>query len=189
MDTRLGYIGGAISLVLAFFPENNWIKAAFAGVGIFAFLVAFIFHGRKSTKVNKISNNKNVPFQEKSPGLSSSNASIINIINPKKGEVILKQPIDVYVSPQHQKIRPKQEPLELSPNHIAILKVFRSNDGELTSVPLIEQLTGLETIVINSILDDFGKHNLINATNLDELNGGWQYQLRSEGRKKALKFT
>jgi hypothetical protein len=100
-----------------------------------------------------------------------------------------KPPDKTHAPPQYKKIPTKQEPLELSPNHIEILKVFRTNDGELTSVPLIEQHTGLESIVINSALDDFEKHNLINATNLDDFNGGWQYQLTEKGRKTALKFT
>jgi hypothetical protein len=79
--------------------------------------------------------------------------------------------------------------LRLSPNHISILRVFRKNDGELISAPLIEHHTGLEIIVINSILADFEKYNLIHATNLDEFEGGWQYQLSDKGRKTALKFT
>lgn len=90
---------------------------------------------------------------------------------------------------QSQEHTEQQEPFELSPEHIAILKVFRSNDGELTSAPLIEQFTGLETIVINSILDHLEKHNIINATNLDDFNGGWLYQLTENGREIALKLT
>jgi predicted transcriptional regulator len=145
MDTRLGYIGGGISLVLSLFPENNWIKASFAAVGILSFLFAYILHNKNSSTKEKTNINK--------------------------------------------KISVKQKPLELSSEHISILKVFRSNDGELTSVPLIKFHTNLETIVINSILDDFEKHNLINATNLDEVNGGWQYQLTDKGLKTVLKFS
>jgi len=189
MDTRLSYIGGAISLVLAIFPENNWIKAAFGGIGIFVFFIAYIFHMRKSIKNNKAVQTVNVPFQEKSLGLSSSNTSIINIINPTNGGVILKQPVDIHVSPQHKKLTPQQKPLALSPSHIEILKVFRANDGELISVRLIEQLTGFEIIVINSTLADLEEHNLINATNLDDFRGGWQYQLTDKGRKTILKFS
>lgn len=82
-----------------------------------------------------------------------------------------------------------KKPLEISSKHIAILKVFRQNAGELTSVPIIRQHTDLETIIINSALNDLEKHNLIQATNLDELEGGWQYQLSDKGIKTILNFT
>lgn len=183
MDTRLGYIGGGISLILAFFPENNWIKATWAGIGIFAFIAAYIFHGRKSLEIDKTAKN------EKPLGVPSPNISIINGVKPNNGELLSAPLAKKHVWSQSQELSNKQEPFELSPNHIAILKVFRSNDGELASVPLIEHITGLEKIVINSILDEIAEHKLINATNLDEYNGGWQYQLTALGRKTALKLT
>lgn len=83
----------------------------------------------------------------------------------------------------------KQKPLEMSNVHLCILKVFRENDGELISIPLIQQYTNLETIIINPILDDLEKHKLIRATNLDEFNGGWQYQPTGKGKKIILKNT
>lgn len=187
MDTRLGYIGGGISLLLAFFPENNWIKAAFAGVGIFAFLVAYIFHGRRSSKIGKSA--KNQITVQQPLGLSSTNISTIKELRENDGPLMSEPFINHHKSAQAQDVTAKQKPFELSSVHISILKVFRSNDGELMSVPLIKQLTGFEIIVINSMLSDLEEHNLINATNLDDFNGGWQYQLTNLGRKTALKFT
>ena len=131
--------------MLAFFPENNWAKAAFVTVGIITFIIAYVCHGKTPPKVKSKTQNKPLKTQQK--------------------------------------------PLELSPDHISALRVFRANDGELISTPLIEQSTGLETIVINSILADLKRHNLIHATNLDDLNGGWQYQLSDKGRKLIIKTT
>jgi hypothetical protein len=88
-----------------------------------------------------------------------------------------------------QKVQTHQKTLELSPDHISILKVFRTNDGELISVPFIEHHTVLETIVIKSILDELKNHKLIASPCLDEFEGGWQYKLTEEGIKTALKFT
>lgn len=60
MDIRLGYIAGVISLIIAFFPENNWIKFAFAIVGIFAFIAAYIFHGINPLGRHKKSINESI---------------------------------------------------------------------------------------------------------------------------------
>ncbi len=86
-------------------------------------------------------------------------------------------------------INKTKKPLEFSNDQVSILKVFRENDGELTSVPFIQQFTGLETIIVNTILDDFEKYDIVHATNLDEFEGGWQYQLSDKGRKTILKLT
>ena len=145
MHTRLGYLGGITSIIIAFFPENNWAKFAFGVIGVVSLVIAYISQNKPSSKAKST--------------------------QPK---MVIAQ---------------KQSPLELSNNHVSVLTVFRNNDGELTSVPLIQQFTGLETIVINSILDDLNDHKIINATNLDELEGGWQYQLSGKGRKLILKLT
>ena len=145
MDTRLGYLGGVISIIIAFFPENNWAKFAFGSIGAISLVLAYIFKGKASSK-------QEITQHKKAAGK-------------------------------------KQKKLKLSNDHVSILKVFRENDGELTSVPLIQQITGLETIIVNAILDDFVKYDIIHATNLDEFEGGWQYQLSDKGRKKILKST
>lgn len=85
--------------------------------------------------------------------------------------------------------RTKKAPLELTKAQLMVLKVFRANDGELTSVPFIQTSTGLEPIIINSILDDLEKNKIIHATNLDNFNGGWQWQLTDKGVKTIIKYT
>lgn len=70
-----------------------------------------------------------------------------------------------------------------------MLNVFRAFDNELISAPFIEEQTGMELFLSNSILDDFESHELIHATNIDEFNGGWQYSLSAKGRKILLTRT
>jgi hypothetical protein len=50
MDTRLEYICGIISILLAFSPIPIWARFALGGLGIFALITAYIHHGRTSLK-------------------------------------------------------------------------------------------------------------------------------------------
>ena len=145
MDTRLGYLGGVISIVIAFFPENNGVKFAFGSIGVIGLVIAYIFQGRTSLKKE--------------------------------------------TKPLKKAMTKKQKTLELSSGHLLVFKVFRRNEGKLISASLIEKLTGMEIVVINSILNDLEQYNLIHATNLDDFEYGWQYQLSNKGRKALLNFT
>lgn len=82
-----------------------------------------------------------------------------------------------------------QKLLNMSNTHKTILKIFANNDNSLISVHFIEQLSGLESFVINSALDDLSEYGLIYAANLDEFEGGWQYQLSDKGRKILMQQT
>lgn len=84
MDTRLGYIGGIVAFIIAFFPENNWIKAAFAGIGIFSLIIAFIFHDKTASKVK----NKPVTAKQKSLKLTSNHISILKFFRANDGNFI-----------------------------------------------------------------------------------------------------
>ncbi len=160
MAEILTCISGIISMVLSIFPENSFGKIVLVSIGVIVLIAACIFHARKSSKIKKLVQIPKEAVQQKT----------------RTSKVTIQQ-------------RPRKKPLELSSQKISILIVFRINDGELASIPLIEHHTGLERIVINSILDEFVEHKLINATNLDVLDDGWLYQLTTQGRKTVLKFT
>jgi len=83
----------------------------------------------------------------------------------------------------------KEKPIKLTNEHTSILKAFRSNDGELLSVDDLTYSTGIETFKINLILDELVSQSIIHATNYDDLNGGWQYQLSDKGRKLIIKTS
>lgn len=53
MDTRLGYLAGIIPFTLIFVPDNNWAKFALGFIGAFSLAAAYLFHGKKTSLVDK----------------------------------------------------------------------------------------------------------------------------------------
>ena len=141
MHTRLSYLGGIASIIIAFFPDNNWAKLALGSIGVLSLILAYLFQNNSSSKK-----------EAKSPP------------------------------------RPEKKTFEPLPDHLSVLRVFRENDSELTSTSLIKASTKLETVVINSILDDLVNHKIINPTNMDDIEG-WLYQPSDFGRKLIIRLA
>ena len=53
MDTRLGYLAGIIPFTLIFVPDSNCAKFALCFIGVFSLAVAYWFHGKKTSLVDK----------------------------------------------------------------------------------------------------------------------------------------